>query len=647
MQADQTETAQKQARPKGSLGGFLLDGALLALLGLSILRLAVPTFQGWYHEDDLHNLRWALEYRHEPWLALTERHALHDHVRPLTLMSLWLGTYLGDGAFWGQHLVLVVLNVAAALGVVALGRALGGNLRAGLLAGLLAVSGWGWARLMDWNALMNTAGETAFGVWSLLAVLRGLKRPIWLVPAGLAVVASALFKEPGSFIYPITAVAMAWGAYRAGLRERGVWLTLALPLVGLLVFAFTWHAANVSRMSADTTPVLERMVGFWQSHARMVLNIWPDRGTVADRLGAGVPVLALALVLLRDLIGAPLGERPALRVVWVAGAGLYWGLCLSSPEWPALTLLPLVLLVLARRWADPPPGLVMYLVSVGVMSPFTQSSEVQIIAAAHGLALYTGVGLDAALREERVGRLGRLAAAAAAALSVGLLAGRMTHAPNQSTYRAQQEQKNKILSYGALARTLGVNGAQVAGMGMTEQEVMPLVGIELRQPDRRESPTVAITGGLLISPPPGVIEQVLFPADLIQGVEIPIILEGSGGASLQQSPQGASFDVAAGYYVLGVGTAMGNTMRLTLMARDACGHTWTASQDRTLPVPFTLTPLVLEPGCGPLKLSWVGDAEEPDGIAMLAPLLPPIESMWHPIEIPRTVRVGDHGRPNL
>lgn len=626
---------------------------MIALLLLAIFRIAVPSFQGWYHEDDLHNLRWALEYRYEPWAALTERHALHDHIRPLTLMALWFGTYLADGDYWGQHLVLVLLNVLAVFGVVALGRNLSGSWRAGLLAGMLAVTGWGWARLMDWNALMNTAGETAFGVWSLVAAHRGLKRPRWLIVAGLGMVASALFKEPGSFIYPITAVAMAWTAWRADggdgeARDRRVWLTLILPLLGLAVFAYTWHPANLSRMSAETTPVLERSVGFLQSHARLLVNLWPARSQMTGSFGAGIPLLTLALVLIHDLIGrVHLHERPGLRGLWLGGAGLYWLGTVSSPELLSATLMPLVGLVLIRRWRDPPPGLVMYMVSVGVMSPFTQSSEVQIIAAAHGLALYTGIGLDNLLRSEGLGRIGRSAAALGAGLALLLLGGRLSYAPTPATFAPQREQMNKILSYGALARTLGVNGAQVAGMSMTEQEVMPLVGIELRQPDSHESPTVAVSGGLLLVPPQGAIEQVLFPRDIVQGVTIPIILSGPGAGSADESPQGASFDVPPGYYTLGVGTAMGMTMRLTLMARDACGHTWTASQERALPTPFSLTPLVLEQGCGPLKMAWIGDADEPDGIAMLAPLLPPIVSMWHPIEIPRTVRVADSGRPKL
>jgi len=626
---------------KGSLGAFLANGLLLALLVLVALRIAVPSFRGWYHEDDLHNLRWTLEYRDAPWKALTERHALHDHVRPLTLMALWLGTYLSDGAYWGQHLVLELLNGLAVLGLMVLARALGRSYRAALLTGLLAIAGLGWARLMDWNALMNSAGETALGIWGLVAAQRALTRPRWLPVAALLMLGSALFKEPGSFIYPITATAMAWSAWRGGARGRQIQLTPALVVLGFGAFLWTWHSANVERLETLGTPLSSRIFGFLAEHARLLMNCWPGPDTSGVALGAGIPALILGLVLLRDLWAeAPL-STPAGRAGWLGGAAAFWLICAIWPTKSGLLLLLLVGAVLVRRRDDLPPGLVMYPVSVAVMAPFAQVSEVQqIVAAAHGLALYVGLGLDRLIDDERPGPIPQRAGVAAALWLAGILFfGRLLHAPDVSTYALQRESANKILSYGALARTLEVNGAQVAGMNMTEQEVLPLVGIELRTPSVEEVPTVAVSGGLLLVPAPGVVERVLFPRDVIQGVTIPTILGGLATGRAGAAPQGAPFNIAPGYYVLGVGTSAGMQMKLTLTAMDDCNHVWTANQDRSLPVPFSLTPLVLEPGCGPIKIGWVGDAEEPEGIAMLASLLPPILSLWHPIDIPRTLLV--------
>lgn len=626
---------------KGSLTGFLANGVLLALLVLVILRIAVPSFRGWYHEDDLHNLRWALEYRSEPWKALTERHALHDHIRPLTLMAIWLGTYLSDGAYWGQHLVLEALNILAVLGLMALARARSGSFRAAMLTGLLAVAGLGWARLMDWNALVNSAGETALGIWGLVAVQRALTRPRWLAVAALAMLGSALFKEPGSFIYPVTAAAMAWSAWRGGARDRQIRLIPGLVALGLGAFLWTWHSANVERMETLSTPLSARLFGFLAEHARPLINCWPGPDTTGVPLGAGIPALILGLVLGRDLLPASLRATPAGRAGWLGGAAAFWLVCAIWPAVSGLLLMLLVVLVLIRRRGDLPPGLVMYPVSIAIMAPFAQVSEVQqIVAAAHGLALYAGLELDRMIDEEEPASLDRrMGIAGALMIAAILFFGRLLHTPNVSTYTVQREQANKILGYGALVRTLSLNGAQVAGMNMTDQEVLPLVGIELRSPDAAEAPTVAVSGGLLLVPPPGAIEQVLFPRDVIQGVTLPTILGGLTTGKAGAAPQGAPFDIAPGYYALGVGTSLGVQMQLTLTAMDGCGHVWTASQNRSLPVPFSLTPLVMEAGCGPLKLGWVGDAEEPDGIAMLAALERPIVSMWHPIEIPHLLSV--------
>ena len=92
----------------------------MALLSLTVIgslaRFIVPSFRGWYHDDDFENLRWTLEYRYTPWQALTDRHALHDHIRPFSLLALWVGAWMSDGDFWGQHLVEAALAALAVAG---------------------------------------------------------------------------------------------------------------------------------------------------------------------------------------------------------------------------------------------------------------------------------------------------------------------------------------------------------------------------------------------------------------------------------------------------------------------------------------------------------------------------------------------------
>ena len=626
---------------------YMVDGVLLALLFLVVLRIAVPGFQGWYHEDDFHNLRWTLEYRSEPWKALTERHALHDHVRPMTLMTLWLGTFLGDGAYWGQHLVLVLLHVAGLAAAVTLGRSLTGRLRAGLLAGLLVTGTWGWERLLDWNALMNTAGEVAFGLWALVAVRRGLERPIWLVVAGLAVVISALYKEPGSFVYPLAAMGIAWGAWRRGESVRR---PLAVVALGLAVFAFTWHAANVSRLGGESLSTASRVLLFLESHASNLLSAWPGNyhdGKLVNAL-AGIPVFLFALVSIRDIVGPALMERPLVRVLWLCGAGLMWLAVALKSTLVGHLLFPTVVVVLLRRWREPPLGLLLYVVSVGVMSPFAQINEVQILAGTYGLALYLAVGADEALeRRQSHGRTPQMVMLSGVLLSLGMLCVRLAILPSDSTWAMQRETEESLLGWGAAVRSLGVNYGQAAGMSSTEQEVLPLVGIGLKEADPNLAPTVAVGGKLLLMPAQGTIENVLIPNDVIMGAEIPILARGQDTeVDDTKGPQGMSIDVAPGWWALGVATSMGGRMQLVLQASDICGNTWQASQMQSIPVPFNLTPFYLSRGCSPLKLSWVGESESPDGLALLTSLQEPIISLWHPIEIQRQLPVSRRTNEN-
>ena len=622
---------------------FMVDGVLLAMLFLVVLRVAVPGFSGWYHEDDFHNLRWTLEYRSEPWKALTERHALHDHVRPMTLMTLWLGALVGDGAYWGQHLVLVLLHVLGLSGAVVLGRSLTGRLRAGLLAGLLVTGTWGWERLLDWNALMNTAGEVAFGLWALVAVRRGLERPVWLAVAACGVLISGLYKEPGSIVYPAAALGMAWGAWRKGEGIRRPLMVAGLVALGLAVFAFTWHSANVSRMGGDTLPTASRVLLFLESHASGLLSPWPGHyqdGKLVNAL-AGFPVFLFALVAMRDLVGPSTLERWETRAAWLAAAALMWLAVALESSLVGHLLFPTVLAVLARRWRDPPVGLMLYVVSVGVMSPFAQINEVQILAGTYGLALYLAVGVDEGLeRIEGQGRGPRLVFLSGIVLALGMLTTRLAILPPDSTWAMQRAAEEGLLGWGAAVRTLGVNYAQAAGMNSTEQEVLPLVGIGLKEADPNLAPTVNVGGKLLLMPAQGTIENVLIPNDVIMGAEIPILARGQDTElDTDKGPQGMSIDVAPGWWALGVATSMGGRMQLMLQASDICGNTWSAGQVQSIPVPFNLTPFYLERGCSPLKLSWVGDAESPDGLALLTSLQDPIVSLWHPIEIQRLLPV--------
>ena len=619
------------ASPGPRRGAFLdhmIDGLLLAGLVLVFLRVAVPGFKGWYHEDDFHNLRWAMEYRYEPWKALTERHSLHDHIRPMTLMTLWFGTYLADGQYWGQHLMLVLLHALGLAGVVALGRALHGRLRTGLLAGLIVSGVWGWERLLDWNALMNTAGEVAFGLWALVALRRGLTRPGWLVLGAALIVLSGLYKEPGSVLYPIAALAMGWGAWRRGESPRRPLIVASTVLLGAATFAFTWAQANVARMDAVAMPLGERVLLFLQSHASGLISAWPGDyhdGKMASGL-AGVPAALFALVAIKDLIGPTGMARRELQYLWLAASGLAWLAVAVHPLLVGDLLFPTVIALLIRRWREPPIGLVLYVVSVTVMAPFAQGSEVQILGGTYGLALYIAVSAAEALeRKPGEGWAAPLGVASGLLLSLALTGVRLSELPADVTWASQRQSERSLLGWGAVARTLGVNHATAMGMSITDQEALPLVGIGVDEGGNSRAAMVSVDGQLLINPPPGAVQRALT----------------ANAVSTRPGALSTPMNLAPGWWALGVGSggSASGGAPLALRATDTCRNTWTVSPLERVAVRYSLVPLYLSPGCAPLTLRWVGDADAVEGQATLVPLQDPIVSLWHPIEIERRLPV--------
>ncbi len=127
-------------------------------VALAAVVLLAPSFASWHVEDDLRTMRWVLEYRGEPWVALVELHSLHDHVRPATLIATWAGAMLSDGAWWGPHLILVVLQLAGLAGLGALAARLAKNPLAGVAAAAPALTLPGYEARAGLDAWLCPAG---------------------------------------------------------------------------------------------------------------------------------------------------------------------------------------------------------------------------------------------------------------------------------------------------------------------------------------------------------------------------------------------------------------------------------------------------------------------------------------------------------
>ena len=315
---------------------------VLLLIGWSVT--VVPSFQGWYFDDDIRNQRWTLEYRSTPWKALTQLHSMHDHVRPAMLLATWSGAVLSNGAWWGPHLVLAVLHLLGLAGLGVLAFRLSGRYEAALLAVFLAMSMEGYVFLAQWNAWICSAGEIACGLWGLVAIHRALQQNRWpWAGLGLLIMAG-LFKEPGWLIYPLAAVAMFWQMNEPRTRRRLASLAaLPLGLTGLLI---TWHPTNVFRTVGPSTSLLDRIIetlteppGHWIDTRFMFIG---DTSSVSD----GITVLLIAPVLLGAL-WMPRNTVTWQQLLWAALAvgGAVAGCLADGLTGPALLLLTAVILL--------------------------------------------------------------------------------------------------------------------------------------------------------------------------------------------------------------------------------------------------------------------------------------------------------------
>ncbi len=276
---------------------LLLGWAMLAAVAMALI---APSFIGWHHDDDLQNMRWVIEYSDAPWLALTDRHALHDHIRPATLWATWLGTQISNGAWWGPHLVVAGLLLGAWIAMGTLVGRLVGSRVAGLLAAALILDLEGFRMILDWNAWINTAGEICFGLIGLCLVHSALERDAAgrvahraLGGAALCMVLAGLFKEPGWVVYPGVAALMALVALRRGATGRAPYWVGSMLLIGVAGFVWSHTTANVERLGA-VIDVLGKLKDL-QHAVRPLVDTWPG-GEPRTRAWTGIalPLVGLA-----------------------------------------------------------------------------------------------------------------------------------------------------------------------------------------------------------------------------------------------------------------------------------------------------------------------------------------------------------------
>jgi len=264
------------------------------------LGLIAPSFVGWHHDDDLQNMRWAMEYRDAPWQALTGRHSLHDHIRPATLWATWLGAHLSNGDWWGPHAVMSGLLLGGWIAMALLVSRLVKSPLAGFLTAVIILDMEGFRLLLDWDSWINTAGEICFGLLGLILVWRGFGRScaarvmhLHLLGALACITMAGWFKEPGWVVYPCVASLMALLAFRRGAGRAAAFWAAGLLAAGLLGFLWSHTTANVDRLgSLDVMGKLNDL-----KHAmRAWVDSWPSGDENSRKWrGVALPLLALAI----------------------------------------------------------------------------------------------------------------------------------------------------------------------------------------------------------------------------------------------------------------------------------------------------------------------------------------------------------------
>lgn len=610
---------------------WLHAAAAAAVVGVAAV-LAATSFDGWYVNDDIQNVRWALEYLDSPWKAVTERHSVHDHVRPLSLLLTWVGVHLSDGEWWGPHTVLVALVLLAVLAALAWGMARTRHVAGAWMVGLAFLSLPGFYRLLNWNAQTGTAAELAFGLLALVVGHHALARRslglVALVPPLLLLAGAA--KEPGWVVYPATLVTMAWSArpweIRSGRARRAALPAIALAgvalAVGLAGMAWSWHPANLSRYAEVETPFQERVLTSLQRLVEGTVGGWTPSGSSLQGLWAPLVLLALWRGLLAPRVAASARvPRPIslLQQVWPVLALITAVLLVALPPARTPGLVLLVGLVLVRHAAAPPPELVLLAVSVGIMLPYAGAEPVQCLAGSLGLSAFVARQvLEVATGPRRPTVHGRWTQAAVlAVLATGQGALGIVQARIGVKSLVMEDVRDGFYELGAMIQTLQPESMRLGHLPELDDEsttpyvsnaLWPLYGADLPGEGRADLTRYLWVDGLLLGAPEQAMED-LEAVNLLPPMAPGLSASGS-----------ADLDLAPGFFAMGARWASSPDLARVGLA-DGCHHRRTL-QRTAADVRSTWTSFLLREGCGPLRIHVDGVPSSPADV-LLVQLVPP------------------------
>ena len=190
--------------------------------------------------------------------------------RPLTVLVLRLGWWLGDGSPVAFHLLSILLHLGASLAAWRFVTRLFGDGRAGFCAGLLFALHPVHVESVAWISAVN---DPLFGLFVLLALGDWMKSRArsggrWAWRPALWLLLGALSKEHALTLVPmLIVIELALGRAQAGGRKTQLrrWLPMGASLLvlwGLRMWVFGDALAGIDRVNSDFQPGLARGISF-------------------------------------------------------------------------------------------------------------------------------------------------------------------------------------------------------------------------------------------------------------------------------------------------------------------------------------------------------------------------------------------------
>ncbi|MFT4538476.1 MAG: tetratricopeptide (TPR) repeat protein [Planctomycetota bacterium] len=272
--------------------------------------------------------------------------------RPLSLIALWIGNMIGDGAPLGFHLMSVIVHLLASLAAWRFVHVLTGNLTIGWMAAALFAVHPVQVESVAWISAINDPLAALFGLLTMTAWMRWRASAAGSLPIAAAIYfACALLAKEQAIALPLILVALDLGAKWNSQRRTAThsdrasgfsdWLRAFIPIGVVLVLYWAARAVVFSEVTA----------GFLRTNSDYGFSVARMATLRLELFGGFMQLLAwpLDLAVFRGLV--PVRPDGDITLMMSAGVALLWLVALiisllkrAGPSAVMLLVLPIALL---------------------------------------------------------------------------------------------------------------------------------------------------------------------------------------------------------------------------------------------------------------------------------------------------------------